>query len=95
MFYGRPRAASYVASRMSASSASPIGLIGRVSRQGAIRPGRAGEVLVEIRGGVEAFLAHDADGGSIEPGEEIVVVERTAPRTVLVTRLYAPPPEAS
>ena len=78
---------------MSASSASPIGCLGRVSRQGAIRAGRAGEVLIEIRGGVEAFLAHDADGGSIEADEEIVVVEQIAPRTVLVTRLYgeAPP----
>ena len=73
---------------MSASSASPIGCIGRVSRQGAIRPGRTGEVLVEIRGGVEAFLAQDADGGSIEADEEVVVVDQTAPRTVLVTRLY-------
>ena len=73
---------------MSASSASPVGLTGRVSRHGAIRPGRMGEVLVEIRGGVEAFLASDADGGSIDADEEIVVVEYLPPRTVLVTRLY-------
>jgi len=73
---------------MSASSASPIGLTGRISRHGAIRPGRVGEVLVEIRGGVEAFLARDADGGSIDADEEIVVVEYLPPRTVLVTRLY-------
>jgi hypothetical protein len=39
---------------MSASRASPVGLTGRVSRHGAIRAGRTGEVLVEIRGGVEA-----------------------------------------
>ena len=43
-----------------------------------------------MAGGVEAFLAHDADGGSIAAGEEIVVVERLAPRTVLVTPLAAP-----
>jgi hypothetical protein len=73
---------------MSASSASPVGLTGRVSRHGAIRPGRTGEVLVEIRGGVEAFLASDADGGSIDADEEIVVVEYLPPRMVLVTRLY-------
>jgi hypothetical protein len=73
---------------MSASNASPVGLTGRVSRHGAIRPGRTGEVLVEIRGGVESFLARDADGGAIGADEEIVVVEYLPPRTVLVTRLY-------
>jgi hypothetical protein len=76
---------------MSASSASPVGCVGRVSKQGAIRPGRLGEVLVPIRGGLESFLAKDADGGSIEADEEIVVVERIAPRTVLVTRLNGDP----
>jgi hypothetical protein len=76
---------------MSASSASPVGCIGRVSKQGAIRPGRLGEVLVPIRGGMEAFLAQDVDGGSIAADEEIVVVERIAPRTVLVTRLNGEP----
>ena len=76
---------------MSASSASPVGCIGRVSKQGAIRPGRLGEVLVAIRGGMESFLAQDVDGGSIEADEEIVVIERIAPRTVLVTRLNGEP----
>jgi hypothetical protein len=73
---------------MSASSESPVGKTGRVSRHGAIRAGRLGEVLIPIRGGVEAFLARDADGGGIGAGEEIVVVERVAAREVLVTRLY-------
>ncbi len=45
-------------------------------------------MLIEIRGGVEAYLARDADGGAIEADEEIVVIEQVAPRTVLVTRLY-------
>jgi hypothetical protein len=76
---------------MSGSSASPVGCVGRVSKQGAIRPGRLGEVLVPIRGGVESFLAQDVDGGSIDAGEEIVVVERIAPRTVLVTPLNGEP----
>jgi hypothetical protein len=76
---------------MSASSASPVGCVGRVSKQGAIRPGRLGEVLVPIRGGTESFLAQDVDGGSIEADEEIVVIERIAPRTVLVTRLNGEP----
>jgi len=73
---------------MSASNASPVGLTGRVSRHGAIRPGRTGEVLIGIRGGVEAFLADDADGGAIDADEQIVVVEYLPPRRVLVTRLY-------
>jgi hypothetical protein len=78
----------YTVHSMSASSDSPVGLTGRVARHGAIRPGRLGEVLIPIRGGLEAFLARDADGGSIDEGEEIVVVERVAAREVLVTRLY-------
>lgn len=71
---------------MSASD-SPIGCIGRVTASGAIRPGRLGEVMVAIRGGVEAFLARDVDGGTIDPYEEIVVIEYEPPRTVLVSRL--------
>ena len=66
---------------------SPIGCIGRVTRHGAIRAGRVGEVMVAIGGGVQAFLARDADGGSIDALEEIVVVDTLAERTVLVTRL--------
>ena len=62
---------------MSAGS-SPVGARGRVTSQGAIRPGRTGEVMVAIRGGVEAFLARDVDGGSIEPYAEVVVVEYEA-----------------
>jgi hypothetical protein len=70
------------------AAASPIGLQGRVTRAGAIRPGRLGEVMVELAGGVQSYLARDADDGSIDAGEEIVVVDLIAPRTVLVTRLY-------
>jgi hypothetical protein len=75
----------------SPAGASPIGCIGRVTSSGAIRPGRTGEVMVSIRGGVEAFLARDADNGAIEPYEEIVVVDYEPPRTVLVTRLNEEP----
>lgn len=78
---------------MTASSASPIGRTGRVSRHGEIKPGRTGEVLIEIRGGLESFLARDVDGGRIAAGEEIVVIEQVAARTVLVSRLYEHPPE--
>ena len=76
------------------ASRSPVGCMGRVTAAGAIRPGRLGEVMVAIRGGVEAFLARDVDGGSIEPYEEIVVVDYDPPRTVLVTRLYERPTPA-
>ena len=76
------------------ASRSPVGCMGRVTAAGAIRPGRLGEVMVAIRGGVEAFLARDVDGGSIEPYEEIVVVDYDPPRTVLVTRLYDQSPPA-
>jgi hypothetical protein len=43
--------------------------------------------MVAIRGGVEAFLARDADGGTIEPYTQVVVVEYQPPRFVLVTPL--------
>jgi hypothetical protein len=74
------------------SSRSPIGCLGRVTRHGAIRPGRTGEVMVEMGGGVQAFLARDADGGAIDPDEEVVVVDRVAERTLVVARVYDRPP---
>ena len=58
-----------------------------MTSSGGIRPGRLGEVMVAIRGGVEAFLARDVDGGTIDPYTEIVVVDYEPPRTVLVTPL--------
>jgi hypothetical protein len=66
---------------------SPVGCRGRVTSTGGIKPGRLGEVMVAIRGGVEAFLAKDVDGGTIDPYTEVVVVEYEPPRTVLVTPL--------
>ena len=47
--------------------------------------------MVAVGGGVQAFLAHDADGGAIDALEEIVVIDRVAERTVLVTRLNDSP----
>jgi hypothetical protein len=70
------------------ASTSPIGSRGRVTATGAIRPGKVGEVMIAIRGGVEAFLARDADGGAIAAYEEVAVVDYEPPRTVVVTRLY-------
>jgi hypothetical protein len=58
-----------------------------VTSTGGIRPGRTGEVMVAIRGGVEAFLARDADGGGISPYTAVVVIEYQPPRLVLVTPL--------
>jgi hypothetical protein len=58
-----------------------------VTATGGIRPGKLGEVMVAIRGGVEAFLARDADGGSIDPYVEVAVVDYQPPRTVVVTPL--------
>ena len=66
---------------------SPVGSFGRVTASGAIRPGRVGEVMVAIRGGVEAFLAVDADGGAIDAYEEVVVVDYQPPRRVVVARV--------
>ena len=77
------------------TSDSPIGERGRVTSTGAIRPGRTGEVMVAVGGGVQAYLARDADGGAIDAYEEIVVVDQVAPRTVLVTRLYERSPTES
>jgi hypothetical protein len=65
----------------------PVGSKGRVTSTGGILPGRTGEVMVAIRGGVEAFLARDVNGGEIRPYTEVVVVEYVPPRTVLVTPL--------
>ena len=65
----------------------PVGSKGRVTSTGGILPGRTGEVMVAIRGGVEAFLARDADGGAIAPYAAVVVVDYQPPRLVLVTPL--------
>jgi hypothetical protein len=41
--------------------------------------------MVSIRGGVESFLARDADGGAIDAYAEVAVVDYQPPRTVIVT----------
>ncbi|GII86662.1 hypothetical protein Ssi03_46520 [Sphaerisporangium siamense] len=62
-----------------------VGKQGRVT--GKIGPGLVGEVLVPIRGGVEAFYAHPSvPGEEIPVGTIIVVVEYSPPRTVYVAR---------
>jgi hypothetical protein len=69
------------------NDSSPVGCRGRVTSTGGIRPGRTGEVMVAIRGGVEAFLARDADNGEIAPYTEVVVIAYEPPRVVLVSPL--------
>lgn len=63
-----------------------IGKMGRVT--GTIGPGRLGEVMIQVRGGSEAFHAYAADGDeTLAPGTRIVVVEHYPPRTVVVTKM--------
>lgn len=60
-----------------------IGKQGRVT--GKIGPGLVGEVMVEVRGGAEAFYAYPQIPDEQFPiGSLVVVVEYTPPRTVYV-----------
>ena len=62
-----------------------IGTRGRVT--GTIGPGLIGEVLLKVRGGVEAFYAYPADPQErIESGTQVLVVDFEEPRTVYVQR---------
>jgi hypothetical protein len=63
-----------------------VGKAGRVT--GKVASGTVGEVMVPVRGGVEAFYAYPADNTEeIEVGAQVVVLEYEPPRTVVVTRL--------
>jgi membrane protein implicated in regulation of membrane protease activity len=63
-----------------------IGKMGRVT--GTVAPGRLGEVMVQVRGGSEAFHAYAADGDDVlAPGTRVVIVEYYPPRTVVVTKM--------
>ncbi|WP_066934616.1 MULTISPECIES: hypothetical protein [Microtetraspora] len=65
-----------------------VGKQGRVT--GKIGPGLVGEVMVPIRGGVEAFYAHPSlPEEEIPVGSLVVIVEYSPPRTVYVTRAIA------
>ncbi len=62
-----------------------IGKQGRVT--GRIGPGLVGEVMVAVRGGVEAFYAHPTvPDEEIAPSSIVVVVEFFPPRTIYVAR---------
>jgi hypothetical protein len=61
-----------------------VGKIGRVT--GSILPGGLGEVMVEVRGGAEAFHAYASEAdATIRTGSRVVVIEYFPPRTVVVT----------
>ena len=61
-----------------------IGKVGRVT--GTIANGRLGEVMVQVRGGSEAFNAYAEDpNDSIKVGARVVVIEYYPPRTVIVS----------
>jgi membrane protein implicated in regulation of membrane protease activity len=63
-----------------------VGKMGRVT--GTVAPGKLGEVMVQVRGGSEAFHAYAADSDDTLPtGTRIVVVEYFPPRTVVVTKM--------
>ena len=63
-----------------------VGLQGRVT--GRIAPGLVGEVMVQVRGGAEAFMAYAALAGEQIPvGAIVVVLEYHPPRTVYVSAL--------
>ncbi|TDP96048.1 hypothetical protein [Labedaea rhizosphaerae] len=60
-----------------------IGSRGRVT--GTIGPGLIGEVLISVRGGVEAFYAYPADPDTkITIGTQVLVVDFDEPNTVYV-----------
>ena len=63
-------------------------LIGKVGNcTGAIEPGEMGEVMVPVRGGWESFYAYAPEGEeTISEGAQILVLERKAPRTLIVSR---------
>ncbi|WP_326646473.1 hypothetical protein OG884_17785 [Streptosporangium sp. NBC_01755] len=65
-----------------------VGKEGRVT--GKIGPGLVGEVMVAVRGGVEAFYAYPTvPDEEIATGSIVVVVTFFPPRTVYVARALA------
>jgi hypothetical protein len=44
-----------------------------------------GEIMVAVRGGVEAFTAYTFGGEELPKNARAAIVEKTGPRTVLVT----------
>lgn len=64
-----------------------VGKQGRVT--GKIATGLVGEVMIQVRGGVEAFYAYPTvSEDSFELGQIVVVTEYHPPRTVYVAAAY-------
>lgn len=63
-----------------------VGKLGRVT--GTVGPGLVGEVMISVRGGVEAFYAAAANAEETIPvGTTVLVVEYHPPREVIVARV--------
>jgi hypothetical protein len=60
-----------------------VGRMGRVSVP--ISPGVPGEVIIQIRGGSEAYTAYTQTEEPLAVNTRIVVVEQLSSRTLLVT----------
>jgi hypothetical protein len=65
------------------SADETVGRVGRVSVP--ISPGVAGEVIIQIRGGSEAYTAYTQTEETLVVNTRIVVVEQLSSRTLLVT----------
>lgn len=64
-----------------------VGMRGKVT--GRVGPGLVGEVMVQVRGGSEAFLAYSVNPGeAFDIGQLVTVVEYQAPRTVYVQATF-------
>jgi hypothetical protein len=60
-----------------------IGLTGRISVP--VPVGGAGEIIISVRGGSEAFTAYTLGEEELPRNARAAVVEKTGARTVLVT----------
>ncbi len=63
-----------------------IGKTGRVT--GRVGPGLVGEVMLPVRGGVEAFYAYPVDDKVIEVGTRVVVIDFEEPRNAYVSPAF-------
>lgn len=69
-----------------------IGRTGRVT--GRVAPGAVGEVVLQIRGGSEAFYAYASVAGAIiEKGVKVTVEDYQPPLTVFVRPVDPAPPQ--
>jgi hypothetical protein len=63
--------------------ANLIGMTGRISVP--VPVGGAGEIIISIRGGSEAFTAYTLGAEALPRNARAAVVDKTGARTVLVT----------